>query len=119
MRFEPAEFWSFRQHLLNLHFPIVGADSEVEVFPELVKCAEINSDRTVKKMPLTFLILQTEEHMELTENHLHIYPKQQKGDDRGINACTYLRPVCTTWTYLRLFKTRQNPCDLRIKAVRQ
>uniref|UniRef100_A0A671XYT6 Ig-like domain-containing protein n=1 Tax=Sparus aurata TaxID=8175 RepID=A0A671XYT6_SPAAU len=32
----------------------------VEVFPELVKCAVINSDRAVDKMPLVFLILQTE-----------------------------------------------------------
>ena len=42
-------------HLLNLDFPIVVADSAVEVFPELAKCMAINSKLAVGKMPLTFL----------------------------------------------------------------
>ena len=60
------------QHLLYLHFPIVVADSTVEVFPELAKRAAMNSDRAVDKM---FLILQTEENTELTENHTDTFPQ--------------------------------------------
>ena len=60
------------QHMLNLHFPIVAADSAGEVFTELVKCAVINSDQAVGKTPLMFLILQTED----CESHQHISPKQ-------------------------------------------
>ena len=34
------------QHLFNLHFPIVVADSSIEVFPELVKCPELTVNLT-------------------------------------------------------------------------
>ena len=69
------------QHLLSLHFPIVVADSTVQVFPELAKCASINSDKAVRKMPLMFLILQKEEqHTELTEKLTNTFhPKRKKG----------------------------------------
>ena len=43
------------QHLLNINFHKIVADSAVKVFPELVRCAAINSDRAVGKVPLTFL----------------------------------------------------------------
>ena len=67
------------QHLthLNLHFPRVVADSSAEVFPELLKCAVINSDQVVGKMPLTFLVTSqrsaTHRTVNLTKN-----PKQNK-----------------------------------------
>ena len=72
------------QHLLNINFHIIVADSAVEVFPELVKCAAIHSDWAVGKMPLAFLILQTEvQHRELTVNLTNTFPKNnnKNGDD--------------------------------------
>ena len=86
--------WS--QHLLYLHFPIVVADSTVEVFPEVVKHAAINSNRAVGKCHLCSRILQTEvQHTELTKNLSNTFPrkkKNNKGHDGG-----------GKWTYI--FKT--------------
>ena len=83
------------QHLLNIHFHIVVADS---VFPELVKCAAINSDRAVGKVPLTFLHIpeRSTTHWADCESHQHISPKQKKKKKKAtteaVNECTYLRP---------------------------
>ena len=86
--------------MLDLHFPIVGADPAVEVFPELAKCAVINSDRAVGKMPLTYLvtseILKT--HRTNCESHQHISPTQNKKKKvclqlmEAVNEHKYLRP---------------------------
>ena len=81
----------FKPTNLNLNFPIVVADSTAEVFPELVKCATINSDQAVGKMPLTFLILKTEvQYTELTVNLTNTFPrnknkktKKQKSDEES------------------------------------
>ena len=86
----------FKPTNLNLNFSIIEADSAVEVFPELVKCATKNSDRAVGKMPLTFLILQTEELTK--ESHQHTPPppkknrKTKKAKKEAKNECTFLRP---------------------------
>ena len=68
------------QHLLNSYFPIVAADSVVEVFPELAKSAVINSDQAVGKMPLTFLVTSKRGITYGTncESHQHTSPKQNK-----------------------------------------
>lgn len=50
MTFNQLNVGCSSQHLLILHFPIVVADSAIEVFLELVKCAVINSDLVVGKM---------------------------------------------------------------------
>ena len=77
---------------------MVVADSAVEVFLELVKCAAINSHRAVAKMPLTFLILQTEvQHAELTVNLTNTFPQNKKKTKKkamkeAVNERTYSRP---------------------------
>ena len=76
----------FKPTSLNLNFPIVVADTAVEVFPELVKCAAINSNLAVGKMPLTFLTVQTEvQRTELTLNLTNTFHqnKNKKGDERS------------------------------------
>ena len=57
------------------------ADYAVKVFLETAKCTLINFDRAVGKMPLTFLILQTEQHTELTVNLTNTFPRNKKGYD--------------------------------------
>ena len=47
---------SRQRFFFYLHFPIVVEDTAVEVFPELAKCAVINFNQGVGKMPLSFLV---------------------------------------------------------------
>ena len=72
------------QHLLNIYFHIIVAGSAVKVFPELVKCAAINSDRAVDKMPLRFLDTsgRITTHGANCESQQHISQKKKtKGYD--------------------------------------
>ena len=92
------------------------ADSAVEVFLELVNCTPINSDRAVGKIPLTFLILQTEvQNTELTVNLTNTFPpnknknkRRRRKQKRNIHIqdqteCNKI-PIRKIWTYLRLLK---------------
>ena len=75
------------QHLLNLHFPIVVADSAVEV-----------CNRAIDKMPHMFLVLQKEvKHTELTVNLTTQFPKikyknKNEAMMEAVNERTYLVP---------------------------
>ena len=70
------------------------ADSAVEVVQELAKCAAINSDRAVGKIPLTFLDTSDRRtHGDDCESHQHISSKQKKMPmTEAVNERTYLRP---------------------------
>ena len=74
MTFDQLNSGCSSQHLLNLHFPIVVADSAIEVFSELAKCTEINSNLAVGKMPLMLLVAseRSTTHGADCESHQHI-----------------------------------------------
>ena len=96
--FTPTEFWLFKSTLVKFTLPHSCGRFRVKLFPELVKCAVINSNQSVGKMPLMFLILkQKTVTTEAVNEHIQDLIKWN------------LRPTHKIWTYLRLFKTRRNP----------
>ena len=61
------------------------------VFPNLCVTPVINSDQSVGKMPLTFLVTsgRSKTHGTNSESHQHISPKVTT---EMVNEHTYLRP---------------------------